>query len=81
MKKSHYPTMFPTSDFIVSVPYRFRIILLSFSYRSPIILLSFSYHSPIAKRKTIRDGTKDMRMRFEEIRVADKSISSYRGPM
>ena len=43
MKKSHYPTMFPTSDFIVSVPYRFRIVSVSFSYRSPIILLSFSY--------------------------------------
>ena len=47
MKKSHYPTMFPTSDFIVSVPYRFRIVSVSIPYRFRIILLSFSYLSPI----------------------------------
>ena len=65
---------------LLSFSYHSPIILLSFSYRSPIVLLSFSYRSPIGKRKTIRkqygnntetirNGTKDERMRIGGTRV------------
>ena len=50
--------------FSVSFPYRFRIVSVSIPYRFRIVLLSSSYHPPIAKRKTIRNGTKNERMRF-----------------
>ena len=60
--------------FSVSFPYRFRINPVSFPYRSPIILLSSSYHPPIAKRKTIRNGAKDERIRFGGTRVVNFTI-------
>ena len=69
----------PSNTFLLSVPYRFRIISVSFSYRSPIILLSFSYHSPINllsrsgnDTEMIRDEAEDVRMRFGESRMANQ---------
>jgi len=70
---------------LLSFSYRSPIVLLSFSYRSPIVLLSFSYRSPIGKRKTIRkqygnntetirNGTKDERMRIGGTRVGHLTI-------
>ena len=47
MKKLSTSNAFPTSDFFVSFPYRFRIVSVSFPYHFRIVLLSFSYRSPI----------------------------------
>ena len=69
----------------VSIPYCFRIVLLSFSYHSPIILLLFSYCSPIVlllfsywetenNTETIRNRTKDERMRLGGARVVNPTI-------
>ncbi len=69
----------------VSFPYRFCIVSVSFSYRSPIVLLSFSYHSPIVlllgngkqygnNTETIRNRTKDERMRLGGVRVVNLTI-------
>ena len=71
--------------FSVSFPYRFRIVSVSFPYQSRIVsvsipyrfrivLLSSSYHPPIAKRKTIRNGAKDERIRFGGTRVVNFTI-------
>ena len=70
---------------LLSFSYRSPIILLSFSYRSPIVLLSFSYRSPIVlllgngkqygnNTETIRNGTKDERMRIGGTRVGHLTI-------
>ena len=64
----------------VSIPYRFRINPVSFPYRFRIVSVSFSYHSPIVlllgngkqygnNTETIRNGTKDERMRIGGTRV------------
>ena len=58
----------------VSFPYRFRIVLLSFSYRSPIVLLSFSYWETENNTETIRNRTKDERMRLGGARVVNLTI-------
>ena len=83
-----FSVSFPYRFRIVSVsfPYRFRIVSVSFSYHPPIILLSSSYHPPIIlllrsgkqygmKRKTIRNGTKNERMRFGGTRVVNFTIT------
>ena len=59
----------------VSFPYRFRIVSVSFPYHFRIISVSSSYHPPIAKRKTIRNGTKNERMRFGGTRVVNFTIT------
>ena len=58
MKKLSTSSAFPTCDFFVSFPYRFRIVSVSFPYRFRIVLLSFSYHSPI---KLLSRSGNDMR--------------------
>ena len=75
MKSYRSPLNNSDDIFSVSFPYRFRIVSVSFPYRSPIILLSSSYHPPIAKRKTIRNGTKNERMRFGGTRVVNFTIT------
>ena len=69
----------PSNTFLLSVPYRFRIVSVSFPYRFRIVLLSFSYQPPITKRKRygndtemIRDEAEDERMRFGESRMANQ---------
>ena len=59
----------------VYFPYQSRIVSVSFPYRFRIVLLSSSYHPPIAKRKTIRNGTKNERMRFGGTRVVNFTIT------
>ena len=69
--------------------YIFRINSVLFSYRSPIVLLSFSYRSPIVlllgngkqygkqygnNTETIRNRTKDERMRLGGVRVVNLTI-------
>ncbi len=60
--------------FSVSFPYQSRIVSVSIPYRFRIVLLSSSYHPPIAKRKTIRNGAKDERIRFGGTRVVNFTI-------
>ena len=50
------------------------IFSASFPHRFRIISVSFSYHPPIAKRKTIRNGAKDERIRFGGTRVVNFTI-------
>ena len=58
----------------VSIPYRSPIVFLSFSYCSPIILLSFSYWETENNTETIRNRTKDERMRLGGARVVNPTI-------
>ena len=71
-----FSVSFPYHFRIVSVsfPYHFRIVSVSFPYRFRIVSVSFSYHPPIAKRKTIRNGAKDERIRFGGTRVVNFTI-------
>ena len=72
-----FSVSFPYQSRIVSVsfPYRFRIVSVSFPYRSPIILLLRSGKQYGMKRKTIRNGTKNERMRFGGTRVVNFTIT------
>ena len=75
MKSYRSPLNNSDDIFSVSFPYRFRIVSVSFPYRFRIVSVSFSYHPPIAKRKTIRNGTKNERMRFGGTRVVNFTIT------
>ncbi len=72
-----FSVSFPYQSRIVSVsiPYRFRIVSVSFSYHPPIILLLRSGKQYGMKRKTIRNGTKNERMRFGGTRVVNFTIT------
>ena len=58
----------------VSIPYCFRIVLLSFSYRSPIVLLLGNGKQYGNNTEAIRSRTKDERMRLGGVRVVNLTI-------
>ena len=75
MKSYRSPLNNSDDIFSVSFPYRSPIILLSSSYHPPIILLLRSGEQYGMKRKTIRNGTKNERMRFGGTRVVNFTIT------